>query len=216
MALMKHYTYSRCCTADGLILRPSKPATAIDKQFWQRAWGNEFGPGGEVWTTYSHVGQGWYFGIILAAAMDNSPSFNLTPSDAGFHFFNATRVMTRSAHSVTPMVYTFSEDNPLMLTNGCNRPNFCMYYTSPVFTVGGMEISIYGEEPKFVPMSSDRVANIDVTNDDVILTLKGTTGESTIFTNFINGEIIRHSCTFGQTGIAHLSLGGLHSSCKSY
>jgi hypothetical protein len=70
------------------VLKPDKPATAIDKQFWQKAWGDGSGPRGEVWTTYTHIGQGQdYFGIILAAAMDDAGvgnNFSLTPSDAGF------------------------------------------------------------------------------------------------------------------------------------
>ncbi|XP_076450230.1 uncharacterized protein LOC143286522 [Babylonia areolata] len=205
----------QCCRADGLILKPSKPATAIDRQFWQRAWGKGVGPEGEVWTTLTHIGP-FHFGIILAAAMDHSPVFNLTPADAGFRSFSPEVVITRSAHSVTPEVYGFGPNQPLMLTSLCSRQNFCMYYTSPVFTVGtrSTKIVLYGEEYKFVPVSAARFSNIDVTSDDVVLTLEGVAGESTTVSNFMDGEIIRHTCTFGATGRATLSLRDFHSSCQ--
>nr|KAG5688829.1 hypothetical protein BaRGS_017061 [Batillaria attramentaria] len=135
----------QCCRADGLVLRPSKPATAIDKQFWQKAWGGNIGPDGEVWTTYSQIGDRWTFGIILAADLRNT--FNITPTDAG-------------------------EDQPIFLTNwNCNRNPFCVYYTGPVFRIGNDNIVLYGEEYKFVPMSRGRVANLDVQSDVIMMTL---------------------------------------------
>jgi hypothetical protein len=37
------------CNADGLLLKPEKPATAIDRSFFPS------GPKGEVWQTFSNV-----------------------------------------------------------------------------------------------------------------------------------------------------------------
>ncbi|KAK7098686.1 uncharacterized protein [Littorina saxatilis] len=205
----------QCCRADGLILKPTKPATAIDKQIWQEAWKNGVGPSGQVWTAYSHVGYDWYFGIVLA--VDIGADFKLFPSDAGFTSFEALTVITRSNQkTTTPQLSDFGEANPIQLTSGCTRLNFCMYYTSPVINVdrAATQIVIYGEEMKFVPMSPGRVSNIDVTNDDVIVTLQGTTGETITFTNFVNGKLVRHTCKFGQTGIASLGLKDPRSTCQ--
>ena len=52
----------------------------------QIAWSSGVGPKGQVWTTYCRLGHDWYFGIILAAAMETGSSFSLTPADAGFGF----------------------------------------------------------------------------------------------------------------------------------
>ncbi|KAK7471362.1 hypothetical protein BaRGS_00036000 [Batillaria attramentaria] len=203
----------QCCRADGLVLRPSKPATAIDKQFWQKAWGGNIGPDGEVWTTYSQIGDRWTFGIILAADLRNT--FNITPTDAGFQSFNPTVTYTRSAYSVTPMLYPFSEDQPIFLTNwNCNRNPFCVYYTGPVFRIGNDNIVLYGEEYKFVPMSRGRVANLDVQSDVIMMTLLGMPGEVPIISYFINGEIVRTTCTIGTSGKSVLSIFGLPNSCK--
>ncbi|XP_025087041.1 uncharacterized protein LOC112559818 [Pomacea canaliculata] len=49
------YVLMQCCRADGKILQPDKPATAIDKQLWQAAWPGS-GPVGQVWTTYTTIG----------------------------------------------------------------------------------------------------------------------------------------------------------------
>ncbi|XP_046547192.1 uncharacterized protein LOC124257216 [Haliotis rubra] len=45
-----------CCNMNGLILQPSKPAMAIDSQMWQQAFQDGSGPNGEIYTTYSRIG----------------------------------------------------------------------------------------------------------------------------------------------------------------
>ncbi|KAK7098683.1 uncharacterized protein [Littorina saxatilis] len=197
----------QCCRVDGLILKPSKPATAIDKQLWQSVWNNGLGPSGQVWTTYSHVGHDWYFGIILAAGLTDD--FKLSPSDAGFQFFNPTKVLRRPGQGVPdPLLADFGDNSPLTLTSRCTVHDFCMYYTSPVFTVGTEEtqIIIYGEESKFVPMSRDRVSNIEVTGDGVYVTFQGTRMETIIFTYLFNGATVRRFLMFDNSGMATLSL----------
>lgn len=56
----------RSCNEDGLLLKPSRPITAIDQQIYARALGAGFGPIGEVWSTYSQI-SGYTFGILFAA-----------------------------------------------------------------------------------------------------------------------------------------------------
>lgn len=58
----------RSCTANGRLLQPDRPATAIDAQFVKLAF-KKGGPSGEVWSTESTVG-GVCFGIVLAAQLD--------------------------------------------------------------------------------------------------------------------------------------------------
>ena len=53
---------------------------------FQKAWGSseeEVGPKGEVWTTYTQIGDN-HFGIVLAAALDDDEVFSLSLEDAGF------------------------------------------------------------------------------------------------------------------------------------
>ena len=70
-----------------------------------------------------------------------------------------------------------------------------------MFLFRNSTVLIYGEEKKFVPMSPDRVFNIDYLTDSLTLVLLGTPGESTVFTFIVDGTTIhRVPCTFGQNG----------------
>src|SRR5689334_20168192 len=60
------------CTADGLLLKPNKPMTAIDRSFSSSA------PLGEVYSSYSNVsGFFWYY--VLGADMQEQ--YNVYPED---------------------------------------------------------------------------------------------------------------------------------------
>lgn len=71
---------SRLINADGLLLKPSKPATAIDTQLLQVAFGGDIGPVGEVWSTYSDI-SGIKFGIIFCPIIKTD--YHLHPSEIG-------------------------------------------------------------------------------------------------------------------------------------
>jgi hypothetical protein len=70
----------RCCNDDGLILKPSKPITAIDAQIYASAL-MEKSPFGEVWSTYTKIND-LVFGIVLA--IDMQGEFIITPKNCGF------------------------------------------------------------------------------------------------------------------------------------
>ncbi|XP_050419530.2 uncharacterized protein LOC126832705 [Patella vulgata] len=72
----------RCCNTEGLILKPSKPITAIDKQIQQMAFGGNVGPEGKVYTTYSNINN-YIFGVILAANI--SIDYTLMVQDTGIN-----------------------------------------------------------------------------------------------------------------------------------
>ncbi|XP_025087035.1 uncharacterized protein LOC112559815 isoform X2 [Pomacea canaliculata] len=197
-------TLLQCCRADGKILQPDKPATAIDKQIWQAAWPGS-GPAGQVWTTYSTIGASDTFGIILAAAMEDN--FPLSPSDAGFDFFNPGVVMTRKSTPGAPVLSAFSSASPVSISTQCGRQHFCLYYTSPRYSLGGsVEVVIYGEEGKFVPMSRERVLDINVLPDTMELVLEGAVGEVVTFGYFWNNVYCKVVVVIGPDGKAVASL----------
>lgn len=72
----------RSCNEEGLLLKPSKPITAIDAQIYAKALGSAYGPVGEVWSTYSNVSNS-FFGIVFAADIKNL--FDLKPRHVGFN-----------------------------------------------------------------------------------------------------------------------------------
>lgn len=71
----------KSCNDEGLLLKPSKPVTAIDAQIYAKAFGFAYGPNGEVWSTYTEIGN-FTFGIIFAA--DIKLSYAILPEQMGF------------------------------------------------------------------------------------------------------------------------------------
>jgi hypothetical protein len=62
-------------------LKPSRPITSIDQQIHAKAFGANYGPVGEAWSTYSQIGT-IKFGIIFAADIKNS--YFIDPMSTGF------------------------------------------------------------------------------------------------------------------------------------
>ncbi|KAK6165977.1 hypothetical protein SNE40_022776 [Patella caerulea] len=193
----------RSCNAEGLILKPSKPITAIDKQIQQMAFGGNIGPEGKIYTTYSNI-DNHIFGIILAANI--SMDYTLRIQDTGINMTQAAMVMISDLY-ISDTLVTFNESQPLKITTSCTTKYFCLYYYSPVFTVGNDKVMIYGEVDKWTPMSNNRVTGIRVISDDLFLQLVGVPNEIVSFRFFRNmipvAEIVK--CSLGPTGSAEMS-----------
>ncbi|XP_041369520.1 uncharacterized protein LOC121383515 [Gigantopelta aegis] len=197
-----------CCNADGMVLKPTKPAMAINSQITKSAFMEGSGPTGEVWTTYSRIGN-YYFGIILGVGL--AADYNLTPEEAGFNFFQPDVVFAKSKqHSTTPM--TFSQKSPLKLTTACARDNICLYYTSPALSFGDAKVYIYGEENKVVPVSQQRVTGITV-GTDIQVSVKGAINEEITFVFLRDNVYLPVLCNLGASGTALISY--TEQSCNS-
>ncbi|XP_050403537.2 uncharacterized protein LOC126819480 [Patella vulgata] len=188
----------RCCNDDGLILKPSKPARAIDSQIYQSAFGSG-GPIGEVWTTYSNIGiiDERHFGIILAAEIKNT--FHLTPSLAGFGNITGYKVFYMNNPQ---QLFDFTENSPITITPECTNVEFCVYYISPIIKTSP-EIVILGELSKWVPVSPQRVQEINQ-SDDIIITITGKQSESVTFSFSVDGVIRSINCVLGSSGTAQI------------
>ncbi|XP_050393125.2 uncharacterized protein LOC126811499 [Patella vulgata] len=181
----------KCCNSDGLILKPSKPATAINDQIIETAFNDGSGASGQVWSTYTDFGE--YnkirFGIIMVANL--SKPYSITPSRASLDVeinqypdsvIYDSKNMTKST--------SFSETSPFSLpTCLLDNANYCLYYTSPVMKRGNQTIIIYGGTNKFVWMSSQRVAKLWVDDDNVAVTLRGAANENVTFAYSVNGVV---------------------------
>ncbi|XP_048245143.1 uncharacterized protein LOC124119103 isoform X1 [Haliotis rufescens] len=186
--------------ADGKILKPSKPATAIDNQIRRLAFGADFnGPSGEVYTTYSDFGGMWKFGIILAA--DLLAGYTITPTDAGFQQlpqFPTSRVFS---HSSTSSIDIFTDDTPLVLS-GCSTVAYCLHYTSPTIAMGdNTVVVVLGELDKWVPMSPQRVVWIRM-DTDVSIRITGAPSEVVTFWFSLNDQVVTVKCILGPKGFA--------------
>ncbi|XP_046547730.1 uncharacterized protein LOC124257657 [Haliotis rubra] len=193
----------RCCNADGLILGPSKPATAIDAQIMEGAFNTSTGPKGEVWTTYSVIGK-YTFGILFAS-LEGRHNYTMTISDQFGPDFPDSKLYSLGARH-----YLISVQKGFKISLCCSSvPRFFTnYYTSPVLTVGAKktEVIILGELWKHVPMSPRRVKSINVTADAVSVTVVGVPGEDLTFVYAVQEEWRYIYWTFDHTKQGVLSL----------
>ncbi|XP_046337463.2 uncharacterized protein LOC124119101 [Haliotis rufescens] len=184
--------------ADGLILKPSRPATAIDNTIRRMAWGDFEGPDGEVWSTYSDFGGKNKFGMILAAELTGN--YTMTPSMAGFQGFPTSMIFPYNNPS---KIQPLTDADPITMS-GCSTVDFCLFYVSPVLKVQGKQVLVQGELAKWVPMSPQRVTDISI-GDDILISLKGAAAESVAFWFNVDGASSPLTCTLGQDGRASLS-----------
>ncbi|XP_048245186.1 uncharacterized protein LOC124119104 [Haliotis rufescens] len=159
--------------ADGLILKPSRPATAIDNTIRRMAWGDFEGPDGEVWSTYSDFGGKNKFGIILAAELTGN--YTMTPGMAGFQGFPTSMIFPYNNPS---KIQPLTDADPITMT-GCGTVDFCLFYVSPVLQVQGKKVLVQGELAKWVPMSPQRVTDISI-GDDILISLTGAAAETVL------------------------------------
>ncbi|XP_046561028.1 uncharacterized protein LOC124270049 [Haliotis rubra] len=189
----------RSVNSDGLILKPSRPATAIDNMIRRLAWDDFEGPDGEVWSTYSDFGGNNKYGIVLAA--DLQGSYSMTPCMAGFQGFPKSMVFSAKDPN---KVQLLTDPQPLLLS-GCTMVDFCLYYVSPVTTYGGHQVLIQGELDKWVPMSPQRVVDINFDSSDIIVRIAGGANEIVNFSFNTDGVSKSLQCDLGDSGYATIS-----------
>jgi len=198
----------RSCNDDGLILKPSKPATAVDGQLYHAAF-NDFK--GEVSSTFSFI-SGHLFGYIFAADFGSSDKFIIGPAAAGFgHMFPGSMIFSWSSPK---MLSQFSEANPLVLA-GCTKKLFCLYQSSPTIHVGTNVVVLAGELDKWVPMSPKRVTKIqveDIQAAELYVSLTGAPNEKVLFSYTLNGNFITVPCLLSSAGSA--SIGVVKQQCN--
>ncbi|XP_071097695.1 uncharacterized protein [Haliotis cracherodii] len=198
----------RCCNEDGLILKPSRPATAVDDQIIEAAFQDGSGPDGEVWTTYTQFDDVHLrFGIIFAA--NTSTPYNITrrAADVITYTDEYSRSKIFLANDTSTME-DFDDQHPFSIP-ACSLdddPYYCLYYTSPVITVGATDVVIIGDLNKWVPMSPQRIFKIWVTGDAVALTLRGKPSEEVTLSYAIDGNVTSESKTSSPSGCSNFLL----------
>ncbi|XP_077991614.1 uncharacterized protein LOC144445843 [Glandiceps talaboti] len=198
----------RTCNEDGLLLKPSKPATAIDLQIYKGAIGSG-GPDGEVWSTYSDIA-GYKFGTLLWVNVKTP--YPITPQQAGFGKRGASYAF--SDRDPVKTLVKFDEQNPLN-QHKCGKGDFGLWHTVPEIKFNDRSVLILGELAKWVKMSPQRVLDIMTYTGDVILTLQGGVNEVIEFTIVYTNDLTtprQIKCTIPESGRMqmHLSNGQCH------
>ena len=231
----------RCIAADGRILQPDKPATAVDSMFGNEA--TRKPPPGPVWATHTTIGpQVWHY--ILSVDVEKSWTihgsdlFPVMPNTAS-ELLGAVGPVSEwvahpwfTGHAPTPCVHgsdalasgciiaavRSAEDipalrtsRPIMVSNDTRA--FDLLELAPV--VGGWVL--LGEVEKYVRVSRDRFETVDFSATGITATLSGSAGESTAVTALAPGKSPRDwsvqvkIVTFGASGKATVVFAALSS-----
>ncbi|CAF1132035.1 unnamed protein product, partial [Didymodactylos carnosus] len=192
----------KCCNEDGLILKPNRPLTMIDKllQDWSM---NDGTSQGELYSTYSTVGPDdspYRFYILFASNMKSN--YDIYPQDLGISVpYLSLSYVAWSWNNPFELI-KFNSNNSLSITkNACgtnDQNSFCLWYISPVFQFSQPSVSSYsllGELNKWVPVSKQRFESLEVpkSNDRITFNVRGSSLEYTqflVYSESLGGVII--------------------------
>ncbi|XP_070579108.1 uncharacterized protein [Ptychodera flava] len=194
----------RSCNSDGLLLKPSKPATSIDLQILQKALGSG-GPDGEVWSTYSDIA-GYRFGTLLWVNVKTP--YPITPQQAGFGKLYSSYAF--SDRDPVKTLVKFDEENPLN-QHKCGKADFGLWHSVPEINIPGSsrKVLMLGELTKWVKMSPQRVLDIGIYTGDIDIILQGAVNEVIEFTVVYTDDLTtphQIKCTIGESGRSQMHL----------
>ncbi|CAG0889291.1 unnamed protein product [Cyprideis torosa] len=162
----------KSCNSDGLLLKPDKPATAIDSSFWYRAYGNGTGPNGEVWSTYvaypelNNRYEILFVGQLRDPYVISRQELNLPEGEDLYYCVFPTEVCAK-----------FSAEVNTLTLNTTDAVNFYVVYFPVYFDFNQQRVFILGELSKVVPLSRQRLVGLTRTAEALEISLTGAPGE---------------------------------------
>eukprot|EP01012_Entosiphon_sulcatum_P006732 TRINITY_DN13233_c0_g1_i2.p1 TRINITY_DN13233_c0_g1~~TRINITY_DN13233_c0_g1_i2.p1 ORF type:complete len:763 (+),score=129.91 TRINITY_DN13233_c0_g1_i2:23-2290(+) len=167
----------RACTAGGKLLRPDRPATALDGQLQHLAF-PDTGISGDLWHTWTDVSAGRWHHVIAPVL---PTAVTLRPSDLDRNFSHWQQfskwVSYPNSNTSAENVKEFSDSSPLNL-DACTPGSFHLYHIAPVYPTGW---AVLGETDKWVRMSAARVLYIALFPQAFNIELQGSLGETFSF-----------------------------------
>jgi hypothetical protein len=224
----------RACGTSGRLLQPTRAMTAINSQILGNVFSGAAGTtAGPVYATYSHI-DGWTWDHVLTAdlakpyavtradlegvrsdiplraiggvgtaslsalAASALPAAPDTESRVAYTLNTTTLAL--ASLTVTP----FNVGNTIPLS-ACGEPDFQVWHTAPVWTVGGAQWALLGELSKWVPVAEARVEAI-VLDDDISVLIQGQVGEVVplSFYNVGAANVTTVTCTIGSSGTSRV------------
>ncbi|CAF1174900.1 unnamed protein product [Didymodactylos carnosus] len=205
----------KCCNKDGLILKPNRPLTMIDKLLQDWSW-NDGTSNGELYSTVSTIGQNDAsdkFYILFASNMKSN--YDIYPTDLGLSASTDINDYVAYSWSNPFELVKFSSNNSLSITTkqcGTNDINsFCLWYISPLWQFSQPSKSIYallGEFNKWVPVSKQRFQSLSISqsNNRTAIDVKGSSLEYTQFLIYSQalGGVITLPCQLSSHGYGQI------------
>jgi hypothetical protein len=153
----------RACRQDGLLLKPDKPATPLDKCF------TSDGPSGELWDSFSEIGgQRWSF--VFAA--NQKETTEITCGELGL-----PRGRCAALDTVARRISVLDHSHPLKVGKvAAPRAGAVPYQYFVIAPLSGDGVAFLGELNKCIAVSRQRFSEVSPNNKAVVIT--GLAGES--------------------------------------
>eukprot|EP01084_Bolivina_argentea_P145762 255414_1 len=190
----------KCCTSQGLLLRPDVSATMIDKYFLYNSTLNDsklMGKGGRIWSTYSQIGENEMYRYLYVFGVNLDKGYDVYLEDIRYQLRGDNMNMEYLVYEVnTTSVYKrFDKNNALNIAAG-NEYEFQLYTLIPIGNDTSNNEDIWylaGEIDKWITVSRQRFHGITRNNDGGIhVTVNGDYNEvvNVAFVN-VNGETMK-------------------------
>jgi len=182
------------CRSDGMILKPDKPATVIDKTFLSN------GPKGDLWDTFTAFGAyRWHYILVP----DLNQPYSLYPVDIESAFPGVVYKFNNSN-----IIQNFNDNTTLNLpviirniTTGYTPFNY--FNIAPIFEENGLVL--LGEVSKIVPVSHQRLSNLNVTSSGFEVLVLGAAFENVIISSLLSLPLTTVTKTLCQISIAQFA-----------
>ncbi|XP_077969877.1 uncharacterized protein LOC120331113 [Styela clava] len=207
----------KTCRADGMILKPSRPITVWDQHVINHAFPKNMKAGSpnldaEVYSTYTDIpftNGPLRHGIMVVTDL-NVTDFKATPS---IMFLDETKYTDYIAYHGHPgndgNIHKFSDNSPLTIPK-CGRSDFQLWYFAPVIEVSSQShVAILGQRNKWVPVSTQRIKNVEHKENDLLVDIEGMPGEAVQFGFSVNQFVEFVNCNIPSTGKARINLNTL-------
>ena len=173
------------CTDDGLLLKPSYPATPIDAYFSRRARlpGVE-GPDGELYATYTTLKGAQPYTVAHILAMDLAqpytlrlrgevPQLSTLVGDGDSFFVWETDTANCGGAAIRQVTAGVREVG----VPSCAKADFRVLHAATAIDCGDRTCALLGEA-KWVPVSEQRFASLSLAADGLAVQVSGSPGES--------------------------------------
>jgi len=198
------------CNADGLLLKPSYPATIADSMVSRRAnggWSQGAEPHlttGEVNLAYSNVSGTTFVSVI---GMDLPADYVLTAKELGFAGDSSLIVWHKSEGAAKAKLLhaqAGGSQAARVTLRKCGKADFQLVHVSEA-AVGG--VTLLGEEGKVVPHSPMRFTSLMHSEGTASVNVAGVTGEAVSVSFFVgvkgsssgSGRVVTVSCAFSSS-----------------
>eukprot|EP01084_Bolivina_argentea_P143819 252495_1 len=185
----------RCCSTNGLVLRPDTSATMIDAYFKYRAGfeNNTEMSSGEIWSTTSRIGNNDMFRYIYVFAVLLNNDLNIYPNDVSYHFSDNSNNEWLVYESNTTSKFTkFNYNTPLTIKKG-GKYDFQLYTLIPIGNSTNSDLNgwyLQGEIDKWITVSKQRFKDITTNNNgNLMVQITGEVGE-TVNIGFVKADTL--------------------------